>query len=540
MTYKLQKLKSKLSALDEAFLVTCQYGNVETITMMIDRLVNSIGKSPQSDRENYWLSANKVNIFSEDHEQRNGFFLAALNFNTEIMRYFIEKYPELTSKTKDIHGITFSENFKEITCPNMSTPDESLSVSMIDSISQTGALKQRRIVKRLKNSIIRLNDPVLTNGSTLNATNNRQVETSRYTLVNHHNMMDVDDWYDEADEVNEKEIANKVKFDKLYKADLEMLGSGGFGEVTQGTDVKTQKKVAIKIESGKSPNPRLLYEFKIYQLFKNSNFFPKAHYHASCGDENRLVLELLGKSLESCFQDALALEQTFSSEDVLMIALQSISRLQEFHKAGFIHRDIKPDNILFGRDKDANKLFLIDFGLAKKYVKNNEHIEFQDGKSLVGTPRYCSISAGSGEEQSRKDDLESLGYVLVYFLKGKKGLPWQNLKVKKKLNFKQKYERQLRIKQNCSTEELCGGLEFSIQMKLYLDYCKKLRFKQTPDYEYLKGLFQKVMEEKKFQNDGKFSFLERILKNQHVNTANKKKKNLSVITNLTKMRIFRE
>ena len=130
-------------------------------------------------------------------------------------------------------------------------------------------------------------------------------------------------------------------------------------------------------------------------------------------------------SLEVCFQNA---QQIFTIKDVSLIAIQAITRIQAFHETGFIHRDIKPDNILFGSDEEANKLFLIDFGLAKMYMQNyhkvglppgkHHHINFEEGKSLIGTPRYCSINAASGKEQSRRDDLESLGYVLAYLLRG--------------------------------------------------------------------------------------------------------------------------
>lgn len=144
ITYQQQKSKTELSVLDRAFLVSCQYGNASTIKMIATNLVDPF-RGNRSDK--------RVNVLSTNHEHRNGFFLAALNNKTEIMRYFIENHPELTKKSTDINGMNFSKNPNEITCPNMYVPDETLSISLIDSISQTGALKQRRIVRRLKNSI---------------------------------------------------------------------------------------------------------------------------------------------------------------------------------------------------------------------------------------------------------------------------------------------------------------------------------------------------------------------------------------------------
>jgi serine/threonine protein kinase len=147
-------------------------------------------------------------------------------------------------------------------------------------------------------------------------------------------------------------------------------------------------------------------------------------------------------------------------------------------------------------------VYLIDFGLAKKYrsSKNLQHIQFKNNKKLTGTARYASINALKGVEQSRRDDLEAIGYVLMYFLKG--SLPWQGLKVDKKEDrYKKIYEK----KKSTTPEELCQG--FPIEFSQYINYCRNLAFEQEPDYTYLRGLFKKVMDTHGFQNDLEFDWI---------------------------------
>lgn len=193
-------------------------------------------------------------------------------------------------------------------------------------------------------------------------------------------------------------------------------------------------------------------------------------------------MDLLGPSLEDLFGYC---SRHFSVKTVLMLADQMIDRIEYVHSKLLIHRDIKPDNFLMGRGRLCNKLYLIDFGLAKRYRdrRTKQHIFYRHDKNLTGTARYASINAHFGIEQSRRDDMESIGYVLMYFNRG--SLPWQGLKAATK---KQKYERISQKKLSTPIEVLCKG--FPTEFAMYLNYCRGMRFEDAPDYMYLRQLFR--------------------------------------------------
>jgi serine/threonine protein kinase len=148
---------------------------------------------------------------------------------------------------------------------------------------------------------------------------------------------------------------------------------------------------------------------------------PQVHWFGVEGDYNAMVMDLLGPSLEDLF---VFCKRKFSLKSVLMIGDQMIQRIEFLHNNHFIHRDMKPDNFLVGINKKANLVYMIDYGLAKRFrdPKTGEHIPYRDNKSLTGTARYASVNTHLGIEQARRDDLESIGFILIYFLKGT--LPW--------------------------------------------------------------------------------------------------------------------
>lgn len=236
------------------------------------------------------------------------------------------------------------------------------------------------------------------------------------------------------------------------------------------------------MESANARHPQLLYEAKLYRILSGGVGFPRIRHHGKERNFNTLVMDLLGPSLEDLFNFC---TRHFTIKTVLMLVDQMIGRLEYIHLKCFIHRDIKPDNFLMGIGRHCNKLFLIDFGLAKKFrdPHTRVHILYREDKNLTGTARYASINAHLGIEQSRRDDMESLGYVMMYFNRGV--LPWQGMKA----NTKQaKYEKISEKKMSTPIEVLCKGspAEFS----MYLNYCRSLRFEEQPDYMYLRQLFR--------------------------------------------------
>lgn len=209
-------------------------------------------------------------------------------------------------------------------------------------------------------------------------------------------------------------------------------------------------------------------------------------------------MDLLGYSLEDLFNRC---GRRFSLKTVLMIADQVLLRLEYIHSKSFIHRDIKPDNFLIGLARRSNIVYFIDFGLAKRYrdPKTHVHIMYRENKHLTGTPRYASINNHLGIEQSRRDDLESLGYVFMYFLRG--SLPWQGLRANTK---KQKYQKIMEKKMATPVDLLCKG--FPDEFRIYFEYCRALRFADKPDYSYLRRLFKDLALRNEIEYDGNFDW----------------------------------
>jgi len=260
------------------------------------------------------------------------------------------------------------------------------------------------------------------------------------------------------------------------------IGSGSFGDIYLAINVNNGEEVAVKVESTKARHPQLLYESKVYKILQGGVGIPHIRWYGQERDMNVLVMDLLGPSLEDLFNFC---GRRFTMKTVLMLADQMISRIEWVHNKNFIHRDIKPDNFLMGIGRHCNKVFMVDFGLAKKYrdSRTRQHIPYREDKNLTGTARYASVNAHMGIEQSRRDDMESLGYVLMYF--NRTALPWQGLKAATK---KQKYEKISEKKMSTPVDVLCKG--YPAEFAMYINYCRGLRFEEAPDYMYLRQLFR--------------------------------------------------
>lgn len=258
----------------------------------------------------------------------------------------------------------------------------------------------------------------------------------------------------------------------------------------------------IKLEPVKSKSPQLLYEYKLYKLLQGGTGIAEAFWFGVEGDYNVMVMEFLGPSLENLFT---LCGKKFSLKTVLMVGDQILRRIEYIHSKNFIHRDIKPENFVLGTGDKSSIIYCIDFGLSKKYRDSKHvHIPYSEDKSLTGTARYASINTHLGIEQSRRDDIESIAYVLIYLAKG--SLPWQTIKGCDEVGMKgsEKYKKLSESKFTITAEKLCEGLPS--EFALFLNYSRSLNFEDKPDYLYLRKLLRSVFIKEKCTLDGVFDW----------------------------------
>ena len=291
-------------------------------------------------------------------------------------------------------------------------------------------------------------------------------------------------------------LKGKLIFGK-YKV-TKLIGKGSFGCVFQGTNIKTKEIIALKFEQRNSDSNLLKEESVFLSLLKGPGI-PKIITYGRYYKFNVLIQEILGFNL----MQIKAMTKRYTIKDIGMMGIQMMDRIEYIHSKNIIHRDIKPENFTTGYE-DLSNIYLIDFGIAKKYRSSRslKHVKFELTGRMFGTVRYASYNASRGVQQSRRDDLESIGHMLIYLYTGK--LPWKGINLKDKQR-KKKYLDMLLLKKYTTLEVICHGMP-----KEFLDYyryCRNLSFEQDPDYDFLRNCFRGMLKSNLDKNDLKFSFL---------------------------------
>jgi len=331
---------------------------------------------------------------------------------------------------------------------------------------------------------------------------------------------------------------NEIVLGNNYILELKhKLGSGAFGEIYKGKNITLNMDIAIKCESIKNNHhQRLKYEAGVLKYLNCGQYppplgIPALYDFIPSQNYNYMIMELLGPSLEDLFD---LCGRKFSLKTILSLGDQMLCRIEFIHSIHLIHRDIKPDNFLMGLYNKKSIVYICDFGLCKKFRdQNGKHIPFKDGRSLTGTARYASIYSHFGYELSRRDDLESLAYSLIYFSRG--SLPWMGIKAKNK---NEKYNKIFEKKLNSSITLLCDNLP-----KEFIDfihYIKDLAFEDKPDYQYLKSLLGKIYDKYKFNYDITFDFTEILIKKENKEKEQKEQNIIKLSSNLEEKEINKD
>lgn len=270
---------------------------------------------------------------------------------------------------------------------------------------------------------------------------------------------------------NTKLINNKYKI-------IEKIGEGAFGSIYKGENIRTHEYVAIKIEPITNQTKLIKNESIIYHYLSNMHGIPTVKWYGKDHINYYMVINLLGNSLQKIKNKI----TVFSLKATMQLAIQIINLLKSIHEKGLIHRDIKPDNFLFGLNERKAQIYIIDFGFCKSFLNNDKHIDMKKTQNLIGSLTYASVNAHNYDELSRRDDIESLCYMLIYFISGR--LEWQSMNTNTNTKIKQ---MKLNLTKNFDKSVI------PLSIINVLKYVRTLSFSDTPDYKYIADMFANEM-----------------------------------------------
>ena len=321
----------------------------------------------------------------------------------------------------------------------------------------------------------------------------KNLKMSYLTPIEQKEVEDAFKFLEQYQQLKEDPIINKVFF-KKYRV-IKKIAEGAFGLIYEGINIITKTPIAIKLEDRFKNNileeeAYILFSIKGFGIVELLSFGRNKKY-------NIMIQPLLGVSL---YQFFLNCKKMLNLKDICLIGKQCLKRIEWIHKKSIIHRDIKPDNFLFGK-KDPNNIYLIDFGLSKKYrsERTKKHIQFTLTKKLTGTARYASVNALKGFETSRRDDMESFIYMILFFILKK--LPWQGIKAKTQA---QRYRKICLIKENFNIDEY---KKIPSEIKKIFKYIKKLKFYDRPDYQRIEKNFNEILKKLDCKKNETFSWI---------------------------------
>ena len=323
-------------------------------------------------------------------------------------------------------------------------------------------------------------------------------------------------WLNDNQSINE--LNHEVKVGKHYKMSFnDKIGHGGFGQIYLGHDLLNGAPLAVKVEAIDTHSSKLKSEAKILNLLQGGTGIPALYAYIEEKKCKLILMELLGKNINTLFKIC---KKVFSLKTVLTLSYQMINRIEYIHSKYIIHRDIKPENFLLGKAKQKT-IYLIDYGCSKLYMnaKKHEHIPFKEGiQNIIGTERYCSIYTHLGKEQSRRDDIESFVYVMIYLLKGK--LPWMGIRAKTK---REKVDKIKEKKLTVTCKELCDDYEEVWEL---LNYAREMRYEEEPDYKMIKNTILEMLDQRDIKVDNVFEWegLDLEKEEEKMNKKKKKKK----------------